>query len=367
VFLALATGARTSAAAALAGAFVILYVVGLRGRGPEARGLTRQAVCLAFGALLMFVLMYLPFAWKAPDALWFALVDYHAGRDVGGLLKALAYKAGFVSRVTQAYFVAVALAVSAGVVFLARRRAHAAVPGAPAPILLCLWGAVVLVSALHFMAPFPYDDYQALIYPIFAAAVAAAVLRVAAPAEGAAARAPQALAVGVFLLCVAGAVASPMNMEWFVAKRDRIFFPLKTEYPLAKLQRVAREIRAMPGVERGAVLLTQDPYLAVETGLRLPPGLELGPFSYFPDWSDEKARACRVMNQAMLRELLESCEAPVAAFSGYGLAIRLPEVTPLSAAEQGELWGLVEKRYKPDHEEADFGQAATTLKILTRK
>jgi hypothetical protein len=98
----------------------------------------------------------------------------------------------------------------------------------------------------------------------------------------------------------------------------------------------------------------------------VPAGLELGPFSYFPDWPAEKARACRVLNGEMLEEVLRDAPAGVAAFSGYGLAIRSPSVTELSAGEQRELWRLVERRYRPVCEIPRFGQGETTLRVLRR-
>jgi len=114
-------------------------------------------------------------------------------------------------------------------------------------------------------------------------------------------------------------------------------------------------------------LLTQDTYLAVEAGLRVPEGLELGPFSYFPDMDREKAQACHVLNREMLHEILASSDAPVAAFSGYGLAIRCPEITQLPIDEQTELWTMVESRYEQTDEVTPFGQADTTLRVFGRK
>ena len=66
-------------------------------------------------------------------------------------------------------------------------------------------------------------------------------------------------------------------------------------------------------------------------------------------------------------KLLAASDAKVAAFSGYGLSIRAPEVAPLSASEQYDLWAVVKRRYTPFAEEPDFGQADTTLRILVRR
>ena len=55
-------------------------------------------------------------------------------------------------------------------------------------------------------------------------------------------------------------------------------------------------------------------------------------------------------------------DADVAAFSGYGLAIRSPEVQPIASNEVAELWGIVESRYQDVHAVAPLGQADTRLR-----
>jgi hypothetical protein len=99
----------------------------------------------------------------------------------------------------------------------------------------------------------------------------------------------------------------------------------------------------------------------------VPHGMELGPFCYFPEWSREKASVRHVLNREMMMELLETCEAPVAAFSGYGLSIQSPQICQLPKEEQQALVALVEKRYQKEREIPAFGHAETTLKIYRRK
>jgi len=298
--------------------------------------------------------LFVPYLVRAPEALWLALVEYHAGRETGGLVPALAYKAGFLSRTLSGYTAAAVLGLGTAVYVVVKRPSN----GPSNPLLPALWWSVVVVSAVHFLAPFPYDDYQAFIYPLFAAALAVTLAGLCREAW---------LNGIVLIICLATAFASPINQSWFVGKRDRIWWPLKEKSPLTVLQETADRIRSLPGVEPGDLLLTQDPYLAVETGLVLPPGLELGQFSYFPEWTRERAEARHVLNAGMFRELLRTCEAPVAAFSGYGLSIRSPDVQPLSPEEQAELWQIVERRYQLVESIEPFGQADTRLRILTRR
>ncbi|MFC1498542.1 hypothetical protein ACFLS1_08760, partial [Verrucomicrobiota bacterium] len=95
-------------------------------------------------------------------------------------------------------------------------------------------------------------------------------------------------------------------------------------------------------------------------------GLEMGPFSYFPDWKREKAEACHVLNKEMLIELLETTDAPVAAFSEWGFAISSPAITKLSDKDQRELKAVLKKRYVLFREIDDFGHAGTKLQIFLK-
>jgi hypothetical protein len=364
VLLALAAGTRISALVILP--IVLLCLL-------FARRL-RPAFWFCVGAGLTLVVMFVPFALKAPESLKFALYDYHAARATGGLVHALAYKLGFVSRVAQAYFVALG-AFIAGVLYMALNCCSKVepVPASSRPVgngfrpicsanvvELAIWLSVLAVTLVHFCAPFPYDDYQAPIFPLFAVAVACMLLRLV-PGP----RAEAWLVTAVFILCVASAFSSPMNQKWFMSERDRIWWPMKDQTPLKKLAETAQCLRNL--TKPGDTLLTQDPYLAVESGLSMPRGLEMGPFSYFPGWSREKAAKLHVLNKEMLKELVEGCDAPVAAFSGYGLAIQCPSITEVPRDEEAELWRAVEKRYSFFRQVEDFGQAGTRLKIYLRK
>jgi len=292
-------------------------------------------------------------------------VEYHAGRSIGGLTAYLAFKAGFVSRVTQAYFLPASLLAALCVRrWLNRERGEARAEAALTPAML--WGSVAAVTLVHLAAPFPYDDYQAIVFPLMAAGLGAWLAQ-AAGAQPGASRALRWVAASLLLVSLAAAGSSPTLQGWFVGQRDRIWWPLRKEPPLFLFRRTAALLRDRGLVKPGDLLLTQDTYLAVETGARVPPGLELGPFSYFPDWSRERAEACHVVNRDMLIELLATCPATVAAFSGYGLAIRSPEIAEVPAAERDRLWGAVQSRYRRLLDVPGFGQADTTLRILRRE
>ena len=114
-------------------------------------------------------------------------------------------------------------------------------------------------------------------------------------------------------------------------------------------------------------VMTQDIYLAVAANRAVPHGMELGPFCYFPEMDREKAKRLHVLNRAMLYELLRIANAPVAAVSGYGLAIQCPEVKEIEPDERENLQRSLNRQYELDHEIDGFGQARTLLKLYRRK
>ena len=352
--LTLAAGTRVSAAVAVPIVFVVLIA---RWRGLPASWFWFGAGAGTAGAVTFLLPLF-----TTPDTFMFALFGYHSYREAGGLLSGLVYKAGFVSRLVQAYFVAVLLGTGVALARLLRVAPRDSADAAPRPFPLspALWATVAAVTLVHISAPFPYEDYQVMVFPLFAAAVAAALARSVERPE-----VMRWLVVFVFVISVAASFSSPINQGWFVQERDRIWWRLKDRPPLAKLQDAGRRIRAL--ARPGDLLLTQDTYLAVEAGLRVPQGLELGPFSYYPQWSSEKARRYHVVNREMLTRILDQADAPVAAFSGYGLAIESPQIRELPADKQEALWAAVTQRYEPTFEMERFGQGATRLRVLVRR
>jgi hypothetical protein len=348
--MALAAGTRISSGAALL--FGGLFML----RGRRSLG---DAPWIAFGVggLLTLAAMFLPFYFTARDGFVFGMIEYHALRTGGGLV----YKAGFISRLVQAYFVAFALLVAlAGLRWLKPRREDGPA-AANAGFTRAVWMTLALITTVHFLAPFPYDDYQVPLYPLLAAVLAAGLIRAAAWTP----RSMAWLLLSMLLISTAAAFSSPLNQAWMIRGRDRIWWKTRDATAMQQLRNAAALIR--PFAKPGDLLLTQDTYLAVACGLRVPPGLEMGPFSYYRDWDRARAQTLHVVNRAMLDELLAQSDAPVAALSGYSLVIKAPEVDELPAEEQRALRSRVDERFSLLQSIPHFGQGATTLDILVRK
>lgn len=368
VLIMLAAGTRASAGFALPPLFLIMLLADFNSRRSavdEPNPARNTWLWLFVGATLTAVALFLPFFLLAPEALWFAMVEYHAEREAGALMLTVAYKGGFVARCIQDYGVASMMIILLLVYRLNGKRTGMS-RGRTFSIEKMAWWAVATISFIHFAAPFPYDDYQAIVYPILCAVLSVACVRVVCSCNR---QWLQGAVLVVFLSSVALAAASPVVHGWFLGPRDRIWWPLKEKTPLSVLQETSRtilDLHASAGGKAGGVILTQDPYIAVETGLALPPGFELGQFCYFPDWSSEKAALCHVQNAELFRQALAQTEAPVAALSGYALAIRCPEVLPIDPGDAAELQKIVSERYTLVERVEPFGQADTALRLMIR-
>ena len=214
------------------------------------------------------------------------------------------------------------------------------------PLLLWSFLAVFIVQML---APFPYEDYQVPIMGLLA--VYAAVKFVSTAVDSSRLLMMVILTLG---LCFANSFGSPLLEKWMTNGQDRFWSLKKGKCELAQLRDVAKRIEAQdPG---GKTLLTQDLYLAIETGRSVPEGLEMGPFAMLTDEEWKK----------LLTETAPA-ECKIAALSGYAFAVEPPVCKERSVEKQMEYWTLLKKNYKLVDREEMFGQNATTLLILNRK
>ena len=396
VLLALAACTRLSAGIALpiAGLWLIVnrkkvYPFGAGVRGKESGVRNRQSsivnlksawVVFGLGGGFVLAVGLGSFFIMAPENTHFALFGYHAGRSPGGVMELLALKAGFVSRFVQAYFLFTAGCVLA---FIFRRHhRHIRERDLAGPdsrprltellkqanevespfahsLISLLWMTGAAITLVHFAAPFPYDDYQAIVFPVLAAALSATLVP----------RCPEKqlvhVALAVLLVSAAASFSSPINQDWLIRGRDRIWWKFKETPDLVALRKAGAQIREQLGEDD--LLLTQDTYLAIEAGARVPNGLEMGPFSYYPEMPRAQAEKLNLLNQEMLMELLVETPASVAAFSGYGLTIASPEIEEISFKHWKALRAVLEMNYTKTSEIPNFGQAHTTLEVFKRR
>jgi hypothetical protein len=268
-----------------------------------------------------------------------AAQKYHAAR--GGFSPVLAV--GSLSRLVRWYvpmFIIAGLAVVGGGV---KNFFRSAPESARCAFLAMAIGALSVIG-VQMLAPCPYEDYQV---PLMGLLTVASVV---AFQYGDVFSSPVKALWLTIGLSFAVSFGSPLLEEWMTDGQDRFWTLRKKDCEMALLRDAAREIERLdPG---GKTLLTQDLYLAIETGRRVPDGLEMGPFSMLSD--DE------------WRDLLQNAECPVAALSGYTFAIDPPVCGERPADEQIEFWNIVKSRYSYAGQIDGFGQNSTSLLLLKR-
>ena len=273
---------------------------------------------------------------------------YHAAR--GGFDPF--FSLGSVSRLARGY---AALGMVLFGVLMTRRPApnEPRLPVEQSTLLWMMGLSFAAVFLLQLSAPFPYDDYQVPLMGLLTVLIASWYCRRGGTAWFA------------VLAATLVSFTSPLLQEWATYAQDRFWSQKKEMSELAKLREMGRIVNALD--PDGKDILTQDLYLAVETGRTVPPGLEMGPFSYFPEMSTEEARAAHVLNRELMGELLDSAPCRLAACSGYTFAIAAPKCTENAFEEQTRLFKLLKRHYERVAIEENFGQNATTLMFLQRR
>lgn len=208
-----------------------------------------------------------------------------------------------------------------------------------APFLQLWTVCAVALIGVHLMAPVPYDDY--LLPALLPLAMAEAFAFSRLPFDSM----RMALAkVFVLLSCLLTIGASPIAQDWFVSGKDRFWVNFKEKPDLFLLWDVAEVVRAEAQRLNEDTLWTQDTYLAVEAGLKVPCGMEMGPFS---------------KPQPM------TFAPKLAAWSGYTFALRYPMLSPTSDRAQ-KLQELQHVYALQILDVPRFGQGGTQLTVAER-
>jgi hypothetical protein len=314
----------------------------------------RTWLWFSVGGALGLTLVYLPAMLLARDEFIFAQT-FHAAR--GG--RDLFFIVGSLSRIVR-FYLPVAMLASALIVFQVFRIQHAVCSKARPvlndwPFIWCVAFLGVFVTQL--LSPYPYDDYQVPVMGLLIAAVVGWVMQVVP--EGLCGR----VCLFVTVLSLASTFGSTLPQEWLVAHQDRFWAIKKMQPDVLKLRAVVADSRLKDTNQ----LFTQDIYLAVESGKKVPLGLEMGPFCYFPGLSDTEATKYHVLNKSRMLELLERAPCSVAAVSGYGFAVRSPVMDEVSAADQKLFRETLLRNYTLTKTVEAFGQNSTTLELYSRK
>ena len=349
-----AAGACLAFAAGVRASLVVLLPVVALILAWKAGGL--RWLWFSLGAAAALACVYIPCILAAPGGLS-AAQAYHAAR--GGF--DIVFTVGSLSRLVRWYMpVVVLLGLGLAGLPVLRGGCGADSGGRCRMMLWILLAGFLAVFAVQMLAPFPYEDYQVPVMGLLA--VAAAVMAVEIQSR----IMPASKGTGLALLALGMAwttsFGSPLLQEWMINGQDRFWSLKKSRCELGQLRDVAREINALdPG---GKMILTQDLYIAVETGRKVPEGLEMGPFSY---WGDGRPACVKALDHDGMRRLLEKAPCEIAAASGYTFAICAPQCSETPMERQMELWRILKEKYDLVFKEDDFGQNATPLLVLRRR
>ena len=168
ILLAFSAGTRLSAGVALPVAG--LYLLFMRRHFGDSRWLS-----FAVGGALGLCAISLPFLKLAPDGFWFGLFEYHSQR-IGGRPSAGADLQGRFRFAVRAGVFPARLPGGGASFFSGGSNLREPRSGCPERFHVVLWLVGLAVTLVHFVAPFPYEDYQVMVYPVFAAALAGSLI-----------------------------------------------------------------------------------------------------------------------------------------------------------------------------------------------
>lgn len=347
--IALSAGARLSLGLLLPVTTIMLLI--------HIRSARASFFWFAVGGALGLAAVFGPPLLNAPEQFMFAQT-FHSSR--GGHDPFLI--AGSLSRLVRFYLplAAAVFAVPCMRLFRAAGGETDDAESSPTPWPQIWFFGAAAVFLLQLFSPHPYDDYQVPVMGLFAATFAVWLVNIF-ESSGARNRA-MTICTATALLCAFGC---PLAQDWFIAKIDRFWAVKKSMPDLEQLHNAAMEIKELSG--DCDTLLTQDLYIAVEAGMKVPHGLEMGPFSCFPGLSNADAKKFHVLNRAGLLELLVSAPTQVAAYSGYGWAISSPVMERMSDSDRQRFLSVLSRNYDFIRETPDFGQHQTTLVLMSRR
>ena len=372
---ALAAATRATLCLAAVPVWIALIVLARRDRARRFDWLL-----FAIGCAVALALVYGPFLAICPENFLFSQT-YHAARASAPFGEWLVLRAGFLCFLAQGYPAMVAAAAILAAAATGRKSQvespkdqdarretqddKATCDLRPATCDLLYWSVVasfVLLTLAHFLVPFPYADYNTPAMPLAAVALAVPLGRLVVRAN------LRPWRVGLVALAASAAfvAASPWPMKWVDGEQHLFWFHSSLDSPLARLRRAGRVVREQN--PEGKPILTQDAYLAVEAGVPVVPGFEMGPFSIFPDLSDDEARAHRVHNVETALAAIREADYDVAALSGYTFSLGCPSTAPLHYDDRERLLSAVrEERFgETVYEMTRFGQQNTELLIYSR-
>lgn len=301
--LATAVGVRLSVAVALPP--FLLYLLLTSQRRWRAALVVTATTLIWLGGLLGF------FWLQSGELMYYDIFVFHTDR----LLKAEWHQLHMYNmgrRTAEDFVIALLLLLTAPIIAVRqlwrgwRLRSNGLFVG-QAMVYLTLFVMILALFAVHLLPRTADSYYNALQTPLLCL-LGGSVLAQWPPLELPARRHWIWLLIGLVVFAYGA-------RQWRAFQRDQsVVFPLRNQ--ITVVQRAATLLERY--IRPGDVLLSFNPHLALESGLRVHPGYEMAIFAYRPTWTEREVKTYHVVNNEQLLHDLRA-GVPAAAFTRFDL------------------------------------------------
>jgi len=280
LFMSMAVGVRASALPALL--FLISYII-----YTERRNLRTVFANLGAAAAALGV-MFIPFLVINKDVVLFTLLPFEARTRFSGYAWGVNNAVFTFFNVLNLYFIVSALMFVVGIILLLYRQRY---PNH----LKFLYILACIVFAFHFAAIETIPEYQVVIVPLAAIIAGFGFSELYSNAKDIFIKYNLLLLTTTVILLILIAHGT----QWVDMSGNKL--------PIEEIDEMADHIRN--NTPKDGKILAFSIYLAVEADRKLLPGFSDAYYTYWPDWSTEKAREYNVVNKDILQQYVISQNA----------------------------------------------------------
>jgi hypothetical protein len=283
-------------------------------------------------------LLFAPFLLINKDLSIFNLVGYHLGRAGPQSLGSILLNRGSaVVELVHVYFLTLAL-VFVGLVLHTYGSRERSKGDTKYWVLFCL--IVLAVCAVNFFVTPTFSEYAVILAPVASVLASLGIKKIYDYSNGNPIR-------NVILVMMALMVLlTPLSQGPLFVKMS-----LK-EKPIAQIEEIGYYIKSHTP-EDGRLLMFST-YAAIAADRMLLPGFEMSIFSYYSDWSTDKARQYHVINRDLLNEYIESTSAAAILLTSF-------EIEYLQIGN--DTLGLIEENYYLAKSMPNWGQWGDTADL----
>jgi len=283
-FMCLALGVRLSVLPAVF--LLMFYILYTERKSIRTIGLS------AGTAIITSAVLFLPFLIMNEDLLTFNLVWYHLGRaEAMSFFQILQNKIATLLRVVDYFFLILALMFLGLVLHISGHGEDFATKTK----YYLMWLILLSVSALHLAQKPTYTDYQVMLVPLASILAGCGFTKMYGNSKDSSLRISLTLLIIIMILLTPLSQYAP-GLDISGGRR-----------PIQEVEDMAIYIR--DHTPEDGKLLVFSTYVAIQANRDVLPGLEMSIFSYYPNWSTDRAEKYRVINRDLLNQYIKSKKA----------------------------------------------------------